>query len=140
METRLETAFKMMNQDFVKLGLFNGANYSRWKDNMMFFSHALKISYMLDPSLSEVPAPQDNDTEQVKVERKEREEDEVLCWGHILNTLLDRLYDLYTSVTSLKEIWQGLENKYKAEEQGADKFLITKFLECKMEDHLSMMG
>ena len=50
------------------------------------------------------PTASNEDTDEIKAQRKKREEDELICRGHILNTLLDRLYDLYTSMKSLKEI------------------------------------
>uniref|UniRef100_A0A2N9HPB4 Retrovirus-related Pol polyprotein from transposon TNT 1-94-like beta-barrel domain-containing protein n=1 Tax=Fagus sylvatica TaxID=28930 RepID=A0A2N9HPB4_FAGSY len=131
--------FKMMNQDFVKLDRFDGTNFTRWKDKLMFLLTALKIAYVLDPNLSKLPEPTDNDSDQLKAERKKREEDEVVCRGHILNTLSDRLYDLFTSMKSPKEIWEALEFKYKTEKQGADKFLIMKYFEFAMVDNISVM-
>ena len=95
-------SLKMMNQDFVKLDRFDGTNFTRWQDKMMFLLTALKVSYLLNPDLSPIAEPNDDDTEEVKAERKKREEDEVVCRGHILNTLSDRLYDLFTSVKSPK--------------------------------------
>jgi hypothetical protein len=86
----------------------------------MFLLTALKIVYILDPNLSKLPKPTDEDTDQVKGERKKREEDKVVCRGYILNTLFDRLYDLFTSMKSPKEIWEALEFKYKIEKKGAD--------------------
>ena len=112
--------FEMINQDFVKLDKFDGTNFTRWKDKLKFLLTALKIAYILDPNLSKLPTPTDEDTEQVKVEHKKREEDEVVCRGHILNTLSNRLYDLFTSMKSPKEIWEALEFKYKTEKKGAD--------------------
>ncbi|URD81569.1 Glycine cleavage system H protein [Musa troglodytarum] len=41
-----------------------------------------------------------------------------MCRGHILNALSDRLYDLYTVEPSAKAIWNVLEFKYQAEEEG----------------------
>jgi hypothetical protein len=96
--------FKMMNQDFMKLDRFDGTNFTRWKDKLIFLLTALKIAYVLDPNLSKLPEPTDNDSDQLKAERKKHEEDEVVCRGHILNTLSDRLYDLFTSMKSPKEI------------------------------------
>jgi hypothetical protein len=64
----------------------------------------------------------------------------VVCRGHILNTLSDRLYDLFTSIKSPREIWEALEFKYKTEKQGTDKFLIMKFFEFRMVDNISVMN
>uniref|UniRef100_A0A2N9HKS3 Uncharacterized protein n=1 Tax=Fagus sylvatica TaxID=28930 RepID=A0A2N9HKS3_FAGSY len=67
------------------------------------------------------------------------EEDELVCRGHILNTLSDRLYDLFTTMTSPKEIWKALETKYKTEKQGTDKFIIQKYFDFKMMDNVSVL-
>uniref|UniRef100_A0A2N9FAK9 Zinc finger, CCHC-type n=1 Tax=Fagus sylvatica TaxID=28930 RepID=A0A2N9FAK9_FAGSY len=112
--------FEMMNQDFVKQDKFDGTNFTRWKDKLMFLLTTLKIVYILDPNLSKLLEPTDEDTDQVKGERKKREEGEVVCKGHILNTLSNRLYDLFALMKSPKEIWEALEFKYKTERKGAD--------------------
>uniref|UniRef100_A0A2N9IZW8 Reverse transcriptase Ty1/copia-type domain-containing protein n=1 Tax=Fagus sylvatica TaxID=28930 RepID=A0A2N9IZW8_FAGSY len=127
-------AYKMMNKDFVKLDKFDGSNFIRWQDKMKFLLTALKIFYVLDPNLQPIPDSTLEDTEQLKQQRIKREEDELVCRGHILNTLSDRLYDLYTTMTSPKEIWKALETKYKTEKQGTDKFIIQKFLKNQMKE------
>jgi hypothetical protein len=131
--------FKMMNQDFVKLDRFDEMNFTYWKDKLMFLLTALKISYVLDPNLPKLLEPEPDEDTQRKVEYKKREEDEVVCRGHILNTLFDRLYNLLTSIKSPREIWEALEFKYKIEKQGTDKFLIMKFFEFTMVDNISVM-
>uniref|UniRef100_A0A2N9EZP4 CCHC-type domain-containing protein n=1 Tax=Fagus sylvatica TaxID=28930 RepID=A0A2N9EZP4_FAGSY len=132
-------AYKMMNQDFVKLDKFDGSNFIRWQDKMKFLLTALKIFYVLDPNLQPIPDSTPEDTEQLKQQRIKREEDELVCRGHILNTLSDRLYDLYTTMTSPKEIWKALETKYKTEKQGTDKFIIQKYFDFKMLDNVSVL-
>ena len=132
-------SLKFMNQEFIKLNKFDGTSFSRWKDKMMFLLTALKVSYVLDPNLPEIPAEKVDDNEAIKAQRLKRQEDEVLCRGHILNTLSDRLYDLFATVKSPKEIWQALEFKYNAEKQGADKFQIMKYFEFTMSDSISVM-
>uniref|UniRef100_A0A2N9I1Q4 Uncharacterized protein n=1 Tax=Fagus sylvatica TaxID=28930 RepID=A0A2N9I1Q4_FAGSY len=92
---------------------------------MKFLLTALKIFYVLDPNLQPIPDPTPEDTEQLKQQRIKREEDELVCRGHILNTLSDRLYDLYTTMTSPKEIWKALETKYKTEKQGTVNYVIN---------------
>uniref|UniRef100_F6GYP6 CCHC-type domain-containing protein n=1 Tax=Vitis vinifera TaxID=29760 RepID=F6GYP6_VITVI len=106
-----------MNQDLVRLDRFDGSNFTRWQDKVRFLLTALKIFYILDPTLAPLPKPKENDTPQVVAAKKKREEDELICRGHILNALSDRLYDLYTNTYSAREIWEALENKYKAEEE-----------------------
>ncbi|XP_059310880.1 uncharacterized protein LOC132062298 [Lycium ferocissimum] len=69
-----------------------------------------------------------------KAEGKKREEDELLCRGHILNTLTDRLYDLYSNLTSPREIWTALQTTYENEKRGIDKFLSLQYFEFKMID------
>ncbi|XP_058783461.1 uncharacterized protein LOC131658150 [Vicia villosa] len=128
------SSIKLMNQDLVKLDRFDGTNYTRWQDKMTFLLTTLKIQYVLDPDLEEIPEPTPDDTNEIKKERKKRKEDELLCRGHILNTLSDRLYDLYTDTASAKEIWKALEFKFKAEEEGTKKFLISKYFDFKMLD------
>ena len=44
------------------------------------------------------PLASDEDTNEIKAQRKKWEEDELICRWHILNTHSDRLYDLYTSM------------------------------------------
>ena len=135
METETTTAtIKLMNQDLIKLDRFDGTNFTRWQDKLKFLLTALKIFYVLDPDLQPIPEPTDGDSEELKAERKKRVEDEFICRGHILNALSDRLYDLYTDTASAKEIWTALEFKYKAEEEGTKKFLISKYFDFKMVD------
>ncbi|KAK3011183.1 hypothetical protein RJ639_011462 [Escallonia herrerae] len=133
-----------MNQDLVKLDRFDGNNYARWKDKMMFLLTALRISYILDPELSPPPEesrtstegvpPDAKEIERVKKERKKREEDELLCRGHILNGLSDHLYDLFTKIKSAHDIWSALDYKYKAKEEGTNKYLITQYFNFVMVD------
>ncbi|KAK3028625.1 hypothetical protein RJ639_038398 [Escallonia herrerae] len=131
-------------EDLVKLDRFDGNNYARWKDKMMFLLTALRISYILDPELSPPPEeprtsaegvpPDAEEFERVKKERKKREEDELLCRGHILNGLSDRLYDLFTEIRSARDIWSALDYKYKAEEEGTNKYLIAQYFDFVMVD------
>ena len=59
-------AYKMMNQDFVKLDKFDGSNFIRWQDKMKFLLTTLKIFYVLDPNLQPIPDLTPEDTEQLK--------------------------------------------------------------------------
>ena len=130
---------KMLNHELVKLDRFDGTNFSRWKDKMKFLLTALKLFYVLDPNLMSFPTMSDEDTNEIKAQRKKRDEDELICRGHILNTLSNRLYDLYTSMKSSREIWNALEAKYKTETIGTNKFIIQKYFDYKMLDNISIL-
>ena len=79
-------------------------------------------------------APKDGDTQELIKEMMKREEDELVCRGHIFNALSDRLYYLYTNNTLTKEIWEALEKKYKIEEERTKKFITTQYMEFKFFD------
>lgn len=103
------SSIKVMNQDLVKLGRFDGINLTKWQDKMIFLLTALKIHYVLDPNLTPVPESTEDDSDELKKERKKHKEDELLCRVHILNMMLDRLYDLYMDTQSGTEIWKTLK-------------------------------
>ena len=93
---------------------------------MKFLLIALELFYVLDLNLTPFSTTSDEDTDEIKAQRKKREEDELICRWHILNTLSNHLYDLYTSMKSLKEIWNALETKYKTKKVGMNKFIDRK--------------
>ncbi|GJX91384.1 hypothetical protein Tco_0344710 [Tanacetum coccineum] len=53
------------------------------------------------------------------------ENDNYICHGHILNGMLDALFDVYQNVGPVKELWDQLESKYMAEDSSSKKFLFT---------------
>ena len=107
---------KIMNQDLMRLDHFDGSNFTRWQDKVKFLLTALKIFYILNPVLAPIPKPKEDDTAKVVAKRKKMEEEEFICRSHNLNSLSNRLYDLYTNTHSTREIWEVIENKYKAKE------------------------
>ncbi|RVW67819.1 hypothetical protein CK203_060977 [Vitis vinifera] len=52
---------KIMNQDLVRLNRFDGSNFTRWQDKVRFLLTALKIFYILDPTLAPLPEPKKNE-------------------------------------------------------------------------------
>jgi len=72
-------------------------------DKMIFLLTSLKIYYILDSNLSALPETQKDESATMTVKVK-HEKDEVLCRGHILNTLTSRLYDIFSKLKSPKEI------------------------------------
>jgi len=58
-----------------------------------------------------------------------------LCKGYILSALEDDLYNVYSAMTTSKELWDSLEKKYKTEDACLKKFVVAKFLDYKMSDN-----
>ncbi|KAM0046470.1 hypothetical protein Hdeb2414_s0009g00316711 [Helianthus debilis subsp. tardiflorus] len=145
MDSELPTAnLRFMNQEFVKLDKFDGQNYTRWANKVKFMLVVLNLYYILDPDLPIIPddPPReagelpDPDLAKQRLVRKDAED---LCLGHIKNSLSDRLYDLYAPVKSARELWKALEDKYKAHEEGTNKYLISKYLDFQMVDDKSIL-
>jgi hypothetical protein len=103
MKTNMNSRDKVAKNVKIQLDRFHGTNYTRWMDKMIFLLTSLKIYYILDPNLSALPETQEDESATMTV-RVKREEDEVLCQGHILNTLTSRLYDIFSKLKSPKEI------------------------------------
>ncbi|GKF53818.1 hypothetical protein Tco_0160728, partial [Tanacetum coccineum] len=88
----------MFGSDTIKLDRMDGMNFTHWKEKMKFLLTAFKVYYVLDgPPVGVM-------TEE---EQRKREQYEALCRGYILSTLTNRLYDLYTPMTSAREIWNS---------------------------------
>ncbi|KAL0322288.1 UNVERIFIED_CONTAM: Retrovirus-related Pol polyprotein from transposon TNT 1-94 [Sesamum calycinum] len=63
-----------------------------------------------------------------------------LCRNYILNGLSDTLYNVYSSATTARALWESLEKKYKTEDAGLKKFIVGKFLDFKMVDSKTVMN
>ena len=57
METNMNSSIKVVKDVKIQLDRFDGMNYTRWMDKMIFMLTSLKIYYILDPNLSALPKP-----------------------------------------------------------------------------------
>ena len=90
----------MFNPDVFKLDHFDGTNFTRWKEKLIFLLTKLGVAYLLSPNLPAIAEQSEGENEEIKVSRKKRTEDEIRYRGYILNSLSDRLYDLFRSIQS----------------------------------------
>ena len=97
--TGLNYVFKFKPEVF-KLDCFDGTNFTCWKDKLFFLLTELGVVYLLSRNMSTIPEPSGKDDEETLATRKKRKEDEVHCRGYILNSLFDRLYDLFRTINS----------------------------------------
>ena len=135
----MNSSVKVAKDVKIQLNRFDGTNYTRWMDKMIFLLTSLKIYYILNPNLYALPKPQEDESATIKTTRVKREEDEVLCRGHILNTLTSRIYNIFSKLKLPKEIWAALETHYKLEKSGSDRFLALKYFEYKIIDNKPIM-
>ena len=75
----------------------------------------------------------------MKVERKKRDENELLCRCHILNNLSDHLHDLFYIHKVFKENMEVTRVQIQHKRQGVDKFFIVKYFEFLMIDNTSVI-
>ncbi|XXG79537.1 hypothetical protein AAC387_Pa09g0582 [Persea americana] len=110
---------KFMHQDLVRLDSFDGSNFRRWQQKVLFLLTSLKVAYVLTercPDREEQPGG--------SYARKKWKEDNYLCKGHILNLVADNIYSLYSDARTATELWKALDKKYKTEESGAKKYAV----------------
>lgn len=101
-----------------------------------YFEYIIRIEF----GLAAISRTKRCRTDNIRTDIKKREEEELVCRWHTLNTLSDRLYDLFKLMKSPSEIWKTLEFKYNTENQGADKVLIMTHFKFSMIDNISVLG
>ncbi|XP_022889279.1 uncharacterized protein LOC111404750 [Olea europaea var. sylvestris] len=136
-------SIQVMNQDLIRLDRFDGHNYTRWQEKVLFFLTAIKLSYILSDDLAPILEEKADDSDERKKElqeqRKKRKDDDFLCRGHILNALSDSVYSTHRTIGTTKELWLALDNKYRIEEASNQKFLIGNYFDFKMTDSKSVL-
>ncbi|XP_016196215.1 peptidyl-prolyl cis-trans isomerase E-like [Arachis ipaensis] len=85
-----------------------GSNAGKTSEPVVIEDCVLNLAYVIDPKTTPIADEAENSTPEEKEKivqlKKKRDEDTFTCRGHILNTLSDRLYDLYMSIQSPLEI------------------------------------
>ncbi|CAM8944812.1 unnamed protein product [Rhodiola kirilowii] len=95
-----------MTTNFGKLEKFEGVNFRRLQKNMHFLLTSLKVVHVLSTPM---PAADDNGPIDAIRKRRKWENDDYICRDHILNGMIDNLFDVYQNVESAKKLWDALE-------------------------------
>nr|GEX50386.1 zinc finger, CCHC-type [Tanacetum cinerariifolium] len=127
---------KEMTTNFGKLDKFERHDFRRWQKKLHFLLTTLKVVYVLTTPMLELL--EDATMEAIRIKAK-WENDDYICRGHILISMSDSLFDVYTNVESAKELWDSLESKYMAEDSSSKKFLVSNFNNYKMVDSRPVM-
>jgi hypothetical protein len=99
----------------------------------------LKVVYVLTTPKPTQPGNSEEESLQAARTRLKWENDDLMCRGHILNSMSDDLFDTYQHMATAKEIWDALEQKYITEDAASKKFLVSKFNCYKMVDSRSIV-
>ncbi|XP_034690574.1 uncharacterized protein LOC117918170 [Vitis riparia] len=120
-----------------KLEKFNGDDFKRWQQNMLFYLTTLSLVHVLKKECPKAPEHPTNETFNVIEAWKHLD---FLYRNYILNDLVDSLYNVYSSFTTTRGLWETLEKKYKTEDAGTKKFIVSKFLDFKMIDSITVIN
>uniref|UniRef100_A0A7C8YYZ5 Zinc finger, CCHC-type n=1 Tax=Opuntia streptacantha TaxID=393608 RepID=A0A7C8YYZ5_OPUST len=125
-----------MTSNFQKLNKFEGVGFRRWQKKMHFLLTTLKVVYILD---TPYPIETENETLDQARRRSKFENDDYICRGHILNSMLGALFDVYQGLESAQELWEALENKYIFEDASSKNFIVSQFNNYKMVEKRSVL-
>jgi len=118
-----------MASNFQKLDKFEGVGFRQWQKKMHLLLTTLKVVFVLS---TPYPIETKNEILEQARRRSKFENDDYICWGHILNSMSDALFDVYQGMELAKELWEALENKYMTEDTSSKNFLIGQFNNYKM--------
>ncbi|KAK4395521.1 hypothetical protein Sango_1706400 [Sesamum angolense] len=117
---------------------FSGNGFKRWHQKMLFYLTTLNLARFLS---EEVPVVSEGKTDtQKRAAMDAWGHEDFLCRNYILNGLSDTLYNVYSSATTARALWESWEKKYKTEDAGLKKFIVGKFLDFKMVDSKTVMN
>ncbi|KAL0307597.1 UNVERIFIED_CONTAM: hypothetical protein Sangu_3020700 [Sesamum angustifolium] len=117
---------------------FSRNDFKRWHQKMLFYLTMLNLARFLSEEVL-VVSEGEIDT-QKRAAMDVWGHGDFLCRNYILNGLNDTLYNMYSSATIARAIWESLEKKYKTEDAGLKKFIVGKFLNFKMVDSKTVMN
>ena len=109
---------------------FSGVNFKGWQQRVFFWLTTLGLQKFTSEE-TPVPAEDMPDGEKFMIVEAWKHAD-FLCKGYILSALEDDLYNVYSAMTTSKELWNALEKKYKTKDACLKKFVVVKFLDYKM--------
>ena len=121
-----------------KPGKFDGTNFKRWQQKMLFYLTTIGLVRFLtdDP-----PMLQADETDPgVNMAYLAWKDADYLCRNYVMNCLADSLYNVYSSKQSSKDLWESLDRKYKTEDVSSKKYIVGRFLEYKMVDNKTVFS
>ena len=117
---------------------FNGTDFKRWQQKMLFYLTTLNLTRFLN---EDGPKLDIGETYKEKLAAVDAwNHSDFLCRNYVLNGLENTLYNVYSPLKTAKELWDCLDKKYKTEDAGLKKFIVGKFLDFKMVDSKTVLS
>ena len=106
---------------------FNGIEFKRWQQKMLFYLTTLNLACFLQ---EDAPTLKENETDRQVVAAVEAwKHADFLCQNYLFNGLDNTMYNVYCVFNTERELWESLDKKYKTEDVGLKKFVMGKFLD-----------
>ncbi|KAF6144371.1 hypothetical protein GIB67_024598 [Kingdonia uniflora] len=107
---------------------FDGKNFYRWEDKMVFLLKQLKFFYVLSDICPTTPAETLFDAAKKVLEKIQKwKDDDYLCRHHILNSLTDALYYQFKKKTNnAKDLWEGPKKVEGQKKYSKNNFKLIK--------------
>ncbi|XXG47919.1 hypothetical protein AAC387_Pa02g2483 [Persea americana] len=117
---------------------FNGIDFKRWQQKMLFYLPTLNLAQFLH---QDAPALKEDETNKKVVDAVDAlKHAYFICRNYIPNGVDNTLYNVYCLLKTAKELWDSLDNKYKTEDVGMKKFVVGRFLDYKMLDSKTVIS
>ena len=117
---------------------FNGTDFKRWQQKMLFYLTTLNLARFLN---EDGPKLDIGETDKEKLAAVDAwNHSDFLCRNCVLNGLENTLYNVYSPLKMAKELWDSLDKKYKIEDAELKKFIVSKFLDFKMVDSKTVLS
>ena len=52
-----------------------------------------------------------------------------ICQNYMVSGMIESLYNVYSSKTTARDLWESLEHKYKIKYAGANKWIVGRFFD-----------
>ncbi|KAL0409381.1 UNVERIFIED_CONTAM: hypothetical protein Sradi_1872500 [Sesamum radiatum] len=113
---------------------FLGQFFKRWQQRMKIW---LTMKGLL--TVIQVTRSEPTDTNPRTAEIEQWTEKDKIGRGEILSALSDTFFDVYYSESyTAKSLWDELDRKYNTEEQGLEKYSVSKFMRYQMVEDRSV--
>ena len=96
--------------------MFNGTDFKRWKQKMLFYLTTLNLARFLNEDGPKLDVGETNKDKLAAVDAWNHSD--FLCRNYVLNGLENTLYNIYSPLKKVKELWDSLDKKYKTVDAG----------------------